>query len=61
LFSGAGGHVYFMKAAAIISFIRTGHWLEARVSDKANGVLKLLFGSMYFTQGVHLWFFLAVN
>ena len=42
LFSGAGGHVYFMEAAAIISLISFGHWLEARVSDKASGSLKSL-------------------
>jgi Cu+-exporting ATPase len=42
LFSGAGGHVYFMEAAAIISLISAGHWLEARVSDKAGGTLKSL-------------------
>ncbi len=42
LFSGAGGHIYFMEAAAIISLISSGHWLEARVSDKAGGALKSL-------------------
>jgi Cu+-exporting ATPase len=42
LFSGAGGHVFFMEAAAIISLISAGHWLEARVSDKAGGALKSL-------------------
>jgi Cu+-exporting ATPase len=42
LFSGAGGHVYFMEAAAIISLISAGHWLEARVSDQASGALKSL-------------------
>jgi Cu+-exporting ATPase len=42
LFSGAGGHVYFMEAAAIISLISLGHWVEARVSDKAGGALKSL-------------------
>ncbi len=42
LFSGAGGHVYFMEAAAIISLISFGHWLEARVSEKASGALKSL-------------------
>ena len=42
LLSGAGGHVYFMEAAAIISLISAGHWLEARVSDKAGGALKSL-------------------
>lgn len=42
LLSGAGGHVYFMEAAAIISLISFGHWLEARVSEKAGGALKSL-------------------
>jgi P-type Cu+ transporter len=42
LFSGAGGHVYFMEAAAIISLISFGHWLEARVGDRASGALKSL-------------------
>jgi Cu+-exporting ATPase len=42
LLSGTGGHVYFMEAAAIISLISAGHWLEARVSDKAGGALKSL-------------------
>jgi Cu+-exporting ATPase len=42
LFGGAGGHVYFMEAAAIISLISAGHWLEARVSEKAGGALKSL-------------------
>jgi len=42
LFSGQGGHVYFMEAAAIISLISAGHWIEARVSEKAGGALKSL-------------------
>jgi len=42
LLSGAGGHVFFMEAAAIISLVSTGHWLEARVSDKAGGALRSL-------------------
>lgn len=42
LFSGAGGHVYFMEAAAIISLISAGHWMEAHVSEKAGGALKSL-------------------
>jgi len=42
LFDGAGGHVYFMEAAAIISLISFGHWLESRVSDKASSALKSL-------------------
>jgi Cu+-exporting ATPase len=42
LLSGAGGHFYFMEAAAIITLISVGHWIEARVSDKASGALKSL-------------------
>ena len=42
LFSGQSGHVYFMEAAAIISLISAGHWIEARVSEKAGGALKSL-------------------
>ena len=42
LLSGAGGHLYFMEAAAIISLISTGHWFEARVSDQAGGALRSL-------------------
>jgi Cu+-exporting ATPase len=42
LLSGNGGEVYFMEAAAIITLISTGHWLEARVSDRASGALKSL-------------------
>ncbi|HZF02450.1 MAG TPA: cation-translocating P-type ATPase [Methylomirabilota bacterium] len=42
LLSGHCGHLYFMEAAAIITLISAGHWLEARVSDKAGGALKSL-------------------
>jgi Cu+-exporting ATPase len=42
LLGGAGGHLFFMEAAAIISLISFGHWLEARVSEKATGALKSL-------------------
>jgi Cu+-exporting ATPase len=42
LLSGAGGHLYFMEAAAIISLISIGHWIEARVSERASGALKSL-------------------
>jgi Cu+-exporting ATPase len=43
LLGGVGGHVYFMEAAAIITLISFGHWLEARVSARASGALgKLL-------------------
>ncbi len=42
LLGGVGGHLYFMEAAAIITLISIGHWVEARVSDKASGALKSL-------------------
>jgi Cu+-exporting ATPase len=42
LLAGVGGHLYFMEAAAIITLISLGHWIEARVSDKASGALKSL-------------------
>ena len=42
LLSGRGGHLYFMEAAAIISLISLGHWLEAQVSDQASGTLRAL-------------------
>ena len=42
LCSGAGGHVFFLEAVAIISLISAGHWLEARVSAKASQALQAL-------------------
>jgi len=42
LFSGLGGHLYFMEAAAIITLISTGHWIEARVSTRASSALRQL-------------------
>jgi Cu+-exporting ATPase len=42
LLAGAGGHVYFMEAAAIISLVSLGHWLEARISDRASSALQSL-------------------
>ena len=42
LLGGLGGHLYFMEAAAIITLISFGHWLEARVSTRASGALKQL-------------------
>jgi Cu+-exporting ATPase len=42
LFSGLGGHVYFMEAAAIITLISLGHWLESRVSARASSALRQL-------------------
>ena len=42
LFAGRSGHLYFMEAAAIITLITVGHWLEARMSAHASGALKSL-------------------
>lgn len=42
LLSGAPGHLYFMEAAAIITLISVGHWMEARVSARASSSLQAL-------------------
>ena len=42
LFSHSGSHVYFMEAAAIITLISCGHWLESRVSARASSALRQL-------------------
>src|SRR5439155_2390657 len=42
LFTGSAGHFYFMEAAAIITIISIGHWVEARVSLRASGALRKL-------------------
>lgn len=42
LLSGAGGQLYFMEVAAILTLISLGHWVEARVSDRAGSALKAL-------------------
>ena len=42
LLTAMGGHVYFMEAAAIISLISFGHWIEARVSNQASSALASL-------------------
>ncbi|MGA2179624.1 MAG: cation-translocating P-type ATPase [Verrucomicrobiota bacterium] len=42
LLGGVGGHVYFMEAAAIITLISFGHWLEVRVRARASGALEKL-------------------
>ena len=42
LLAGWPGHFYFMEAASIITLISVGHWVEARVSEKAAGALKSL-------------------
>ena len=42
LVSRPGAHVYFMEAAAIITLISCGHWLESRVSARASSALRQL-------------------
>jgi Cu+-exporting ATPase len=42
MLAGVGGHLYFMEAAAIITLISVGHWMEARVSAQASSSLKAL-------------------
>lgn len=42
LLTGWPGHLYFMEAAAIISLISVGHWMEARMSAHAASSLKAL-------------------
>jgi P-type Cu+ transporter len=43
LFSGAGGHLYFMEASAIITLISIGHWVEAGASSRAEKSMRALF------------------
>lgn len=42
LLAGHGGHLYFMEAAAIITLISAGHWMESRVSSRASSALRKL-------------------
>jgi len=42
LLAGAPGHLYFMEAAAIITLVGVGHWLEARMSARASSSLRAL-------------------
>ncbi|HUR59279.1 MAG TPA: cation-translocating P-type ATPase, partial [Opitutaceae bacterium] len=37
-------HVYFMEAAAIITLISVGHWIESRMSARAASSMKKLLG-----------------
>jgi Cu+-exporting ATPase len=43
LISGQGAHLYFMEAAAIITLISIGHWMEARASEHAESSMRALF------------------
>ncbi len=40
LFTGATGHLFFMEAAATITLISLGHWLEGRISKNAASALR---------------------
>jgi P-type Cu+ transporter len=42
LLAGWPGHLYFMEAAAIVTLISTGHWLEAIASSRATDSLRAL-------------------
>jgi Cu+-exporting ATPase len=42
LFAGLHVHLYFMEAAAIITLISVGHWMESRMSARASGALRQL-------------------
>ncbi len=42
LFTAYSGHLYFMESAAIITLISIGHFIEARVSTRAETSLKSL-------------------
>lgn len=42
LLAGRTDHIYFLEAAAIITLISLGHWLETRTSAKAAVALKTL-------------------
>jgi Cu+-exporting ATPase len=42
LFYHPGAHLYFLEAAAIITLISIGHWLEARVGARASSALRQL-------------------
>jgi Cu+-exporting ATPase len=42
LFAQPGTHLYFMEAAAIITLVSAGHWMEARVSSRASSSLRAL-------------------
>src|SRR5437016_7475638 len=42
LFYQPGAHLYFLEAAAIITLISIGHWLEARISARASSALREL-------------------
>ncbi|PYJ85172.1 MAG: heavy metal translocating P-type ATPase, partial [Verrucomicrobia bacterium] len=42
LLTGAPGHLYFMEAAAIVTLVSTGHFMEALVTARAASSLRAL-------------------
>ncbi len=42
LLSGSTSHLYFMEAAAILTLISLGHWLEAKAAHRATAALRSL-------------------
>ncbi|HAV61454.1 MAG TPA: heavy metal translocating P-type ATPase [Verrucomicrobiales bacterium] len=42
LFRGGEGHLHFLDAATIVTVIRLGHWIEARVSRRSEDALRSL-------------------
>jgi Cu+-exporting ATPase len=42
LLTGHASHLYFMEAAAIITLVSLGHWLESRASVRASSALRRL-------------------
>ena len=42
LFAAPGEHVFFTEAAAIITLISAGHWMESRMSRRAESSLRAL-------------------
>jgi Cu+-exporting ATPase len=42
LLAGVHGHLFFMESASIITLISAGHWIETRVSARAESSLKAL-------------------
>src|SRR5262249_42894752 len=42
LLAGTDAHLYFLEAAAIITLVSLGHWMEARATALASSSLKAL-------------------
>lgn len=42
LFTGRTGHLFFAEAVTILTLISVGHWMEARMSERAGDALRSL-------------------